>query len=95
MHWMGPRLTGSVVYGHGHHDSGLDERLFTLNRERDAKRAGKEALRVDGGVSLVGRTLALSIRRLVGLVWPLGRLSRRPGGVLSDSNPKKSQVISS
>ena len=33
-----------VVYGHGHHDPGLDERLFTLNRERDAKRAGKEAL---------------------------------------------------
>jgi hypothetical protein len=33
-----------VVYGHGHHDSGLDERLFSLNRERDAKRAGKEAL---------------------------------------------------
>jgi hypothetical protein len=33
-----------MVYGHGHHDSGLDERIFTLNRERDAKRAGKEAL---------------------------------------------------
>jgi hypothetical protein len=33
-----------MVYGHGHHDSGLDERLFTLNRERDAKRAGKKAL---------------------------------------------------
>ena len=33
-----------VVYGRGHHDSGLDERLFTLNRERDAKRAGKKAL---------------------------------------------------
>jgi len=34
----------NVVYGRGHHDSGLDERLFSLNRERDAKRAGKEAL---------------------------------------------------
>jgi hypothetical protein len=33
-----------LVYGHGHHDSSLDERLFTLNRERDAKRAGKKAL---------------------------------------------------
>jgi len=33
-----------LVYGQGHHDSGLDERLFTLNRERDAKRAGREAL---------------------------------------------------
>ena len=33
-----------LVYGHGHHDSGLDERLFTLNRERDTKRAGKKAL---------------------------------------------------
>jgi hypothetical protein len=32
------------VYGHGHHDPGLDERLFSLNRERDAKRAGKKAL---------------------------------------------------
>lgn len=34
-----------VVYGHGHHDPNYDERLFTLNRERDAKRAGKKALR--------------------------------------------------
>lgn len=33
-----------VLYGHGHHDSGLDERLFTLNRERDVTRAGKKAL---------------------------------------------------
>jgi hypothetical protein len=32
------------VYGHGHHDPDHDERLFTLNRERDAKREGKEAL---------------------------------------------------
>ncbi len=32
------------VYGHGHHDPGLDERLFSLNRERDVKRAGKKAL---------------------------------------------------
>ena len=30
-----------VVYGRGHHDSGLDERLFALNRERDAKRTAK------------------------------------------------------
>src|SRR2546422_8322430 len=29
-----------LVYGHGHHDLALDERLFTLNRERDAKRGG-------------------------------------------------------
>jgi hypothetical protein len=33
-----------LVYGHGHHDPDHDERLFTLNRERDAKREGKEAL---------------------------------------------------
>jgi hypothetical protein len=33
-----------LVYGHGHHDPGHDERLFTLNRERDAKRAGNPAL---------------------------------------------------
>jgi hypothetical protein len=32
------------VYGHGHHDPEHDERLFRLNRERDAKREGKEAL---------------------------------------------------
>lgn len=33
-----------TVYGQGHHDSALDDRLFTLNRERDAKRRGNEAL---------------------------------------------------
>jgi len=33
-----------LVYGHGHHDPDLDGRLFTLNRERDTKRAGKKAL---------------------------------------------------
>jgi len=32
------------VYGNGHHDPDHDERLFALNRERDAKREGKEAL---------------------------------------------------
>ena len=32
------------VYGHGHHDPKFDERLFALNRARDAKRAGKKAL---------------------------------------------------
>ena len=34
----------ATVYGHGHHDSGHDERLFNLNRERDAARAGNPAL---------------------------------------------------
>ncbi|MDP1768468.1 MAG: hypothetical protein Q8L74_06645 [Nitrospirota bacterium] len=34
----------AMVYGHGHHDPEHDERLFALNRERDANRAGKEAL---------------------------------------------------
>jgi hypothetical protein len=33
-----------VVYGRGHHDAGLDERLFVLNRQRDEKRVGREAL---------------------------------------------------
>jgi hypothetical protein len=33
-----------LVYGHGHQDPDHDERLFTLNRDRDAKREGKEAL---------------------------------------------------
>ena len=33
-----------LVYGHGHLDPDHDERLFTLNRERDAKRAGNPAL---------------------------------------------------
>ncbi|MGH7260732.1 MAG: hypothetical protein ACREI9_08640 [Nitrospiraceae bacterium] len=34
----------AAVYGHGHHDPGHDDRLFNLNRERDAKREGKPAL---------------------------------------------------
>ncbi len=34
----------NTVYGHGHHDPGHDDRLFTLNRERDAKREGRPAL---------------------------------------------------
>lgn len=33
-----------LVYGHGHLDPDHDERLFTLNRERDAKRAGNPVL---------------------------------------------------
>ena len=33
-----------LVYGRGHLDRNLDERLFTLNRDRDAKRGGKRAL---------------------------------------------------
>ena len=33
-----------LVYSHGHHDPALDKRLFTLNPERDAKRAGNPAL---------------------------------------------------
>jgi hypothetical protein len=35
----------AAVYGHGHHDPGHDDRLFNLNRERDARREGKPALR--------------------------------------------------
>jgi len=34
-----------TVYGHGHDDAGHDDRLFQLNRDRDAKREGKDALR--------------------------------------------------
>jgi hypothetical protein len=34
----------ATVYGHGHHDPGHDDRLFELNRERDAKREGRPAL---------------------------------------------------
>ncbi|MBX3345779.1 MAG: hypothetical protein KF806_10675 [Nitrospira sp.] len=34
----------ATVYGQGHHDPGHDERLFSLNRERDANRTGKDAL---------------------------------------------------
>jgi len=33
-----------LVYGQGHHDPDLDERLFALNRARDERRAGKKAL---------------------------------------------------
>ena len=32
------------IYGQGHHDPDHDERLFNLNRERDAARDGKPAL---------------------------------------------------
>lgn len=34
----------AAIYGHGHHDPGYDDRLFQLNRERDARRAGNPAL---------------------------------------------------
>ncbi|MBH0203133.1 MAG: hypothetical protein HP496_12770 [Nitrospira sp.] len=34
----------ATVYGHGHHDPGHDERLFNLNRERDAVREGNPVL---------------------------------------------------
>ncbi len=34
----------ALVYGHGHHDPGHDDRLFNLNRERDAKREGSPVL---------------------------------------------------
>lgn len=33
-----------TVYGQGHHDPGHDDRLFALNRERDARRAGNPSL---------------------------------------------------
>lgn len=33
-----------AIYGQGHHDPGHDERLFALNRERDARREGNSAL---------------------------------------------------
>ncbi|MFO0699796.1 MAG: hypothetical protein U0236_11245 [Nitrospira sp.] len=34
----------ATVYGGGHHDPGHDERLFNLNRERDAVREGNPTL---------------------------------------------------
>ncbi|MDR4480650.1 MAG: hypothetical protein R3B37_13020 [Nitrospira sp.] len=34
----------TAIYGKGHQDPGHDERLFALNRERDARREGKEPL---------------------------------------------------
>ncbi len=34
----------ATVYGQGHHDPGHDDRLFSLNRERDALREGRPAL---------------------------------------------------
>lgn len=34
----------ATVYGHGHHDPEHDERLFSLNRERDAAREGNPVL---------------------------------------------------
>ena len=35
----------AAVHGYGHHDPGHDDRLFNLNRERDAKREGNPVLR--------------------------------------------------
>ena len=34
----------ATVYGHGHHDPDHDDRVFGLNRERDAAREGKSQL---------------------------------------------------
>ncbi len=34
----------ATVYGHGHHDPEHDERLFNLNRDRDAAREGNPVL---------------------------------------------------
>jgi hypothetical protein len=34
----------ATVYGYGHHDPGHDDRLFSLNRERDALREGNPLL---------------------------------------------------
>jgi hypothetical protein len=34
----------ATIYGHGHYDPGHDDRLFELNRERDAKRESRPAL---------------------------------------------------
>jgi hypothetical protein len=34
----------TTLYGRGHHDPDLDDRLFDLNRDRDAKREGNPAL---------------------------------------------------
>lgn len=34
----------AAVFGHGHHDPEHDDRLFALNRERDARREGHPAL---------------------------------------------------
>jgi hypothetical protein len=34
----------AALYGHGHQDPGHDDRLFSLNRKRDARRAGHQAL---------------------------------------------------
>ena len=83
-----------LVYGHGHHDPGHDERLFALNRERDAKREGKEALQWtvvflwSGEISRYDPTVG-------GFNIATGPISRQPDGGLSDSKPKRSRVISS
>lgn len=44
----------SVVYGQGHHDPGHDDRLFALNRERDARRESSPALSWRVAFSWVG-----------------------------------------
>ena len=84
-----------LVYGHGHHDPAHDERLFTLNRERDAKRGGKEPLQWTVVFLWSAELVALRSERLAGSAWPLGRSSPRRSGESFDSNLKKFRVISS
>ncbi len=52
-----------VVYGHGHEDPSLDERLFTLNRERDATREGRPALSWLVSFAWAGELSTYEVRR--------------------------------
>lgn len=68
-----------TVYGQGHHDPGHDERLFALNRERDAGRVGKDALHWMIAFVWLGSCLVL-IKKQEGFTWRSGRSSRTGWG---------------
>jgi hypothetical protein len=96
----------SRVYGGGHHDPGHDDRLFALNRERDAKREGNRALskqiafawsgtlsRFDGAIG--GYPVAIG-PKLIKTRWGMVRFKPEdaPGNlnVVVDDDPRHTQV---
>ena len=76
------------VYGHGHHDPGRDDRLFALNRERDAKREGKPGLSKQVAFAWTG-TLSRYDEALAGYPVAIGPNSSRRVGEWFALNRKK------
>lgn len=61
----------ATVYGEGHHDPGYDDRLFQLNRARDAAREGNPALSQRVAFVWLGELSRLDARN-EGYAIPLG-----------------------